>query len=125
MAKRFQRFCHFPPYLDIFLKFSRKKTLCTLWLKGWGFLAKSIFFCNILNGDLDIDVLIKKLFKICLVVCLCGMLTKKWALVQPVTIWGCNTSHKDDGGGNSNGEGGFALCNTAVLKLYCKSYWRL
>ena len=23
------------------------------------------------------------------------------------------------------GEGGFSLCNTAVLKFYCKSYWVL
>ena len=59
------------------------------------------------------------------------MLKEKWGeLVQPVIIWGCNTSHKDDGWGegggfNSNGEGGFPLCNIAVLKLYCKSYWRL
>ena len=24
-----------------------------------------------------------------------------------------------------NGKGGSSLCNTAVLKLYCKSYWVL
>ena len=43
-----------------------------------------------------------------------------------VIIWGGNASHK--GGGNFNkewGGGGFQLCNTAALKLYCKSYWVL
>ena len=41
-----------------------------------------------------------------------------------------NKSQKQGGGragGNSTGEegGGFPLCNSVVLKLYCKSYWVL
>ena len=41
-----------------------------------------------------------------------------------VIIWDGNTNHKG-GGTNLIGKAGFSLCNTAVLKLYCKSYWVL
>ena len=42
-------------------------TLCTS-LRGCGFHATPAFICNILKGDLYIDVLITELFQICLVV---------------------------------------------------------
>ena len=46
----------------------KKKTLCKLCLRGWGFHAKPAFFCNILNSDLYIDALIIEIFQIFLVV---------------------------------------------------------
>ena len=58
-----------------------------------------------------------------------------WCLVVVVTfmgleggenyksiIWGGNASHKKD---NFYGKDGFLLCNTTILKLYCKFYWVL
>ena len=53
----FQSLCHVQPDLDILLveltaeigdKLHQKNTLCILSLRGWGFHAKDIFFCNIL-----------------------------------------------------------------------------
>ena len=40
-------------------------------------------------------------------------------------IWGGNTSHKAERGAIFYGGGGFSVCNTAVLKLYCKPYKEL
>ena len=45
-----------------------KSILCTLSLRGRGFHATSVFICNILKGDLYIDVSITELFYICIVV---------------------------------------------------------
>ena len=51
-------FCHVKPDLDILFvkliaqvgdKLHKKNTLCTLCLRGWGFHAKPIFFCNTLS----------------------------------------------------------------------------
>ena len=39
-----------------------RSTLCTLCTKGWGFHATPVFICNILKGDLYIDVSNTELF---------------------------------------------------------------
>ena len=79
IVKNFQRLCYVQLDLDIlFVKLIAQigdcirnrglHTLCTLCLRGWGFHAKHVFFCNILNGCLYIDASIAELFQICLVV---------------------------------------------------------
>ena len=39
-----------------------KNTLCTLYLKGWGYQEKPVFFSNLFSGDLYFDALIIGLF---------------------------------------------------------------
>ena len=135
--------------------FHLKNTFYTLCLIGWVFHANSDFFCNILNGGLYIGCLNTELFQIWLVVSqtlgegtlvqmsllVCqgraGGATSPWEASEDcleVSFVGLvvgkilcmvlmhGLQREED---SFYGEGGFSLCNTAVLELYCKSQWVL
>ena len=122
LNKKFQRLCHVQLDLAILIvkvkaqigdRLHWENTLCILYLRGWRFYARSIFFCNILflpscNSDLWRRYTLKCFYwcvgerwksqfsleeqeKDCLEVCFVGLVVREnyvWCLVVVVTFMG-------------------------------------